>query len=93
MYSIRADNFCTHYNLDPDIVREELVQFKKLDKLVGENIDVFDLLPEPDKKEMRKKRKMKIICRILVVKMKKGQIMKKQREWENKPNFSFKKDL
>ncbi len=56
LYSTRADNLCKHYNLHPDIVSKELVKFKK-HKLMEENIDVSDLLPEPDKKNEEEEEK------------------------------------
>ncbi len=43
-------NRIRHYILDPDIVSEELVKFKELYELMEENIEVTNLLLEPDKK-------------------------------------------
>ncbi len=46
-----ADNLYKHYNLDPDIASKEVVKLKKVYELMEENIDVSNLLPEPDKKD------------------------------------------
>ncbi len=61
-----------------------------------ENTDVFDLLPEPDKKDEEEEKYVDNICCILIVKMKmkvKKQNMKKQRERKKFAELSILKGL
>ncbi len=78
---MRADNLCKHYNLNTDIVKEELVQLKKKILIDKKEYSCFQFAAIDKLEKQRKKRKMKTICRILIVEKKvKRQEMKKQRE-------------